>query len=254
MPLGNRSITTIARAVSDPRHYTTLREMHGVYPRFWENLGRYLFAKGSYPYRCEIRTPIGRVAPTLFSHHDMLTVNEVFCRGDYAAPRDVRVVVDIGSNIGISALYFLTRNQYSRCYLFEPVPTNVDRLRGNLRDFRERFVLHEDAVGDYEGQVEFGVEASGRYGGIGVEAERTIEVSCRHINDVLEQVLAVEETVDILKIDTEGMEARTIRAIDDRLLPRVSRIYLETPRETIEFHPLFEQKRRGPIQSLTLRP
>ncbi len=45
------------------------------------------------------------------------------------APRDISVVVDFGSNIGISALYFLTRNQDIKVYLFEPVPQNILRLK-----------------------------------------------------------------------------------------------------------------------------
>jgi len=44
---------------------------------------------------------------------------EIFCRLDYLAKTDIKVVVDIGSNIGISALYFLSRNKQAKCYLFE---------------------------------------------------------------------------------------------------------------------------------------
>ena len=38
-----------------------------------------------------------------------------------------RAVIDLGSNIGISALYFLTRNADCRVWLYEPVPRNVER-------------------------------------------------------------------------------------------------------------------------------
>ncbi len=59
-----------------------------------------------------------------------------------------RVVVDIGSNIGISALYFLTRNPACRCWLYEPVPRNVERLRANLRRLRGPLRAHGGAVAD----------------------------------------------------------------------------------------------------------
>ena len=71
-----------------------------------------------------VNTPVGMYDMTLYSCHDILTVNEIFCRNDYPASQDLRVVVDIGSNIGISAAYFLTRNNQVRCYLFEPDPKN----------------------------------------------------------------------------------------------------------------------------------
>ena len=45
------------------------------------------------------------------------------------------MAVDFGSNIGISALYFLTRNPSVQVYLFEPVPSNIERLRENLKGY-----------------------------------------------------------------------------------------------------------------------
>ena len=107
---------------------------------------RYFLGRGDYPYRCPVRTPAGIVAPTLYSSHDMFTVNEIFCREDYASGSGVRTVVDVGSNIGLSALYFLTRDPGCHCLLYEPVPRNVERLRLNLAGYEERYTLHEAAV------------------------------------------------------------------------------------------------------------
>jgi FkbM family methyltransferase len=168
------------------------------------------------------------VRPRLATSHDLLTVNEVFCRLDYAAPADLGVVVDIGSNIGISALYFLTRNPDARCYLYEPVPANVARLRENLAPYKGRWTLEEVAVWDRDTVVEFGVEPTGRYGGIGVAAPDVIRVPCMDINGVLERVLAREPRIDVLKVDTEGAEADTIGAIRPDLLERIGTIYFET--------------------------
>ncbi len=156
-----------------------------------------------------------------------MTVTEVFCRLDYEAPPEVRVVVDLGSNIGISALYFMTRNPDVRCHLYEPVARNVARLRENLVGFEDRYRLTEAAVWDRDGTVEFGVEPTGRYGGIGVAGE-TIEVPCLSINRVLDSVLEHVPAIDLLKIDTEGAELTTVGAIRDDLLARIGLIYLET--------------------------
>ncbi len=207
-----------------------------VYPRFAENLWRFLRAGGSYPYRCAVRTPLGVVAPTLHSSHDISTVNEVFCRLDYPAEPQLGVAVDIGANIGISALYFLTRNRTSRCYLFEPDPRNAARLRANLAAYEGRYALEECAVAPEAGTVDFGVEPTGRYGGIGVAAESTIRVSAREINDVLEGVLAHEPVIDVLKVDVEGLEAQLVGAIRPDLLARIERIYFEDA-EAVALHP-----------------
>src|ERR671924_63379 len=73
-----RSLTRVLKAPFATRHYramwNTLRR--GVDP--WENLRRYLFGGGDYPYRCRVRTPVGTVGITLFGPDDVLTLNEVF--------------------------------------------------------------------------------------------------------------------------------------------------------------------------------
>jgi FkbM family methyltransferase len=158
----------------------------------------------------------------------MLTVNEVFCRLDYRAPSTVRTVVDVGSNIGVSALYFLTRNETAHCYLAEPDPRNIVRLRKNLAPFSSRYTLEECAISDSAGPVEFGIESTGRYGGIGLGLDETVVVPCREINAFLKEVIAEAGPIDLLKVDTEGLEERTVRAIRPDLLRQVDLIYLES--------------------------
>jgi FkbM family methyltransferase len=227
--LANRSPTAVLRAPLQRGHYRALANMLRTYPRFVESLWRFLRAGGTYPYRCAVRTPAGVVAPTLYSSHDISTVNEVFCRHDYPAGAQLGVAVDVGANIGISSLYFLTRNRTSRCYLFEPDPRNATRLRANLAAFEGRYVLEQCAVALESGTVEFGVADTGRHGGTGVEADRAIRVSARAINEVLEGVLSHEPTIDVLKIDVAGMEAELVAAIRPDLLARIERIYFEAP-------------------------
>src|SRR5262249_6695367 len=148
-------------------------------------------------------------------HHpdDMRTVNEVFARSDYAASSAIRAVVDIGSNIGGSALYFLTRNRDVRCYLYEPDPRNTSRRQEHLATVEPRYKLEECAVSEIDGVVDFGIEPTGRYGGINAKRPETIRVRSREINSVLEEVLDYEAEIDILKLDTEGAEERTLKAI-----------------------------------------
>jgi FkbM family methyltransferase len=228
--LGGRPISMLAREILSGRNYIALWRMWRLYPDFTENLGRYLLGRGSYPYGCRIRTPDGKVAPTLFSTHDMWTVNEIFCRQDYGDDRSAGTVVDIGSNIGISALYFLTRNRHCRVWLYEPVPLNVERLRANLVGYEERYELRESAVASAPGRARFGVEDTGRYGGIGVATDRSIEVTCVGINEVIEEALDTSKEIDVLKVDTEGTELEILQAIRSDLLRRVRTVYLELQR------------------------
>jgi FkbM family methyltransferase len=225
--LGGRSLDLVRREALQPANYRALARSARVYVRPREALGRYLLGRGGYPHRCAVRTPLGVVAPELHHPHDMFTMNEIFCREDYRAGPADRVVVDIGSNIGISALYFLTRSPAVRCRLYEPVPRNAARLRANLAAFDGRWELTEAAVAETAGTVRFGVEGTGRYGGIGVATGEEIEVDCLDVNDVLAAALKAEGRVDVLKLDTEGAELRTLAAIAPEHVARIGLVYLE---------------------------
>ncbi len=234
--LGGRPLDVWMRELAAPRNYRALVRMARLTPRPLENAKRYLLGRGAYPYRARVRTPVGAASPELYSFHDMMTFNEVFLREDYRCSSAARVVVDIGSNIGISALYFLTRNPFLRCWLYEPVPANVTRLRHNLAGYEDRYEVSEVAVADGSGDVDFGFEPTGRYGGIGVKTASVMTVPCVDINTILARVLDQTGSIDVLKIDTEGLESSTVQAIEPRHLDAIETIYFEW-RGKLELHP-----------------
>lgn len=249
--IGNRSIKQVLCALVEKTHYIAFANMFRVYKNVPDAFRRYLLGGGGYPVSVSVNTPVGTRDIRLYSHHDILTVNEIFCRNDYPAALNLRVVVDLGSNIGISALFFMTRNNQARCYLFEPDPKNIVRLHQQMQDFNGRYELSECAVADYDGQVTFGVEDTGRYGGIAVKTGQSITVNCRHINAVLGEIIAKEGVIDVVKIDTEGVEIATVKAMDVELLKNIRRIFIEAhPKEEL-LPGKFNQRQYGSICQLT---
>jgi FkbM family methyltransferase len=249
--IANRSMKDFLIAAVQRQHYIALINMSKLYPKFSLNLWRYLTGRGHYPYDMEVRTPLGLISMRLYSHHDLLTANEIFCRQDYFADASVRHVIDVGSNIGISALYFLSRNGHSKCTLYEPDPRNIEKLKRNLRGFEDRYRLVQSAVSDHAGQVVFGIEATGRYGAIGLNTGESIIVTCMHINEVVRDALREASQIDILKIDTEGAEIQTVDAIEPELLQSISTIYLEA-QPSRDLHPrMFRNKQYGSVHQLT---
>jgi FkbM family methyltransferase len=226
--LGGRPPAFVLRQVTEPGNYRALWRLVSTAVDPLDFAARYFLGRGTYPSVCLVRTPAGVIGPTVCSHHDVITINEIFCRLDYRLAPGAHTVVDIGSNVGISALYFLTHSPSVRCHLFEPDPRNVERLRKNLASYRDRFVLTEAAVADRAGRVRFGREPTGRYGAVDSGFPDAIEVDCLHIDDVLTDVLEHEERIDMLKIDTEGLENRTVLAINPDLLARIGVICFET--------------------------
>jgi FkbM family methyltransferase len=114
--------------------------------------------------------------------------------------------------------------------------------------------------------VRFATEPTGRYGRVAAgaggpaaagdfaEATGALDVDCLAINVVLERALARAGEIDLVKIDTEGLELDTVRAMDPALLRRVRAIVVEAePDEPL--HPaLFAQRQYGSVCRLTRRP
>jgi len=166
--------------------------------------------------------------------HDYSTFFEVFCRKDYAVTNLGMVVVDIGSNIGITDRFYL-ENGTKFIYLYEPDKANLNFLRRNIANFNEGYVLEERAVSTSSGASFFEFEKTGRYGRLddsnnlddGIRRERT-EVEVIGIEDVLASALVSFDSIDLLKIDVEGIELDIVNAIPAHYLSRIRMIQYET--------------------------
>jgi FkbM family methyltransferase len=225
--IGGRDLKTIGAAMFQRQHYVAGVNMLRNYRHPLEMYGRYLLGIGSYPAEIDVETPSGRIGLTVYSRDDVLTVNEIFCRTDYIAKGSDRVFVDFGSNIGISAAYFLSRGDQGFVHLFEPLPQNIERLKRNLRAYAGRYCLTEAAVGTANGTVAFGWEPTGRYGGIGKDTERQLSVPCLDSNEVLASIIARHGAVDVLKIDVETLERQLTERLPRETSQRIDRIYVE---------------------------
>lgn len=227
-------------------NYRTVANSVRAFEHPAEVMYRYTTNRGDYPYDVTARTPTGPLTMTLPTFHDLRTVNEIFNRKDYPAGENVGVVVDLGANIGISALFFLSRNSYSRVYCYEPSPVNLQRLEHNLLPYGPRAIIDERAVSDESGTFQFNAEPVGRYGGLLSEAYtepvvNVIDVEVIDINTALESVLAVEGHINVLKIDTEGTEIPIVKAIRPDILQRIDEILMEATVPETLFPGVFKQ-------------
>lgn len=228
MRLFKRSLARIVRAPFGRHNWIAAVNMLRVYERPFDAARRYLLARGSYPHTFRLRTPRGNVDITAWSSHDVLTINEIFCRLDYCIDPGDRVVVDFGSNIGISALYFLTHSPGSFVYCYEPLPRNCERLKNTLENYAGQYFISGAAIATNTGKASFGYEATGRYGGIGCASSERIEVDCLCAQDVIAEVLKVHGKIDVLKIDIEGLERNVVMSLPKAQLQQIEKIYVET--------------------------
>jgi len=237
MRILGRQPARIAAALCNPSYYVGLLEVAKVFHRPLGFYYNYVFHRGHFPARYSVRTPAGEVSFDLYHIEDLLTANEIFARLDYKCSKDAKVIVDIGANIGLASLYFLTRSRDSFVYAFEPVPLNVERFRKNLNGFEDRYELAQQAVAVRPGTVDFGIEPTGRLGSLADDAregsvserdyQKYIKVSAVTINDALWRILDKSGQIDLLKVDVEGTEAELVAALLPEIRRKIERMHVE---------------------------
>jgi FkbM family methyltransferase len=149
--------------------------------------------------------------------------DEFFVREAYRfrARTETPLILDVGSNIGLSVIYFKKLYPKSRIVAFEPDPTIFAALSMNCESFGlEGVELVQKAVWDIETTLQFWQEGSlaGRIAE--GQAESNISVPTCRLRSYLSQ------PVDFLKVDVEGAEVRILRDCAD-LLPQVGNIFVE---------------------------
>jgi FkbM family methyltransferase len=157
---------------------------------------------------------VGRATISDYSH--LLLLEAIFIDGDYAVdpPREPRVIVDLGSNIGLSILYFRLRFPGARIVGVEPDPAAFELLERNTGRL-EGVTVRRAAVGARDGTATFwsapGAVASSLHRTH--EAQRPVDVSVHTLQRLLTDAGA--ERVDILKLVVEGSEFDALRSLDD---------------------------------------
>lgn len=126
------------------------------------------------------------------------------------------LIVDLGSHIGMTVLYFKMLFPKSRVIAFEPVPYNFEILKKNVEENQlENVELVQAVIAPKSGilriQEPIGEGAWRSGAGIipkgwkGIQTNQEIKVEAVGIQELL------NEKIDILKMDIEGMEYEVIR-------------------------------------------
>lgn len=144
----------------------------------------------------------------LTDESDLQTLSAVFSVGEYEIePRNTpNTIVDLGSNIGLTLIYFSLRFPSARIYGFEPNPRIFKRLKKNVSGYQSVRIF-QYALGGKEGTRDFYVDK-----------KKSVSSSLKKRREANERVLVETKTlcnireecaggrIDLLKFDIEGAE------------------------------------------------
>ena len=160
---------------------------------------------------------------------DFRVLEEVFTQQAYALPiPEPEVILDLGSHMGASLLYFRARYPKARIIGVEPDPRTLERLRRNAVQLGVEVI--EAAVTAQDGDVVFYSAQQGWISTLHPNGDwvtslhrsqgRPVTVHGRSLDTLFDDLDL--KTVDLLKIDTEGSEYEVLSA--SRRLPDIATI------------------------------
>ncbi len=128
----------------------------------------------------------------------------------------VRCIFDVGANIGQSARSFAAAFPSSTIHSFEPFPAAYTRLQQLAESSNGRIRAYQLACGDSEGSMEVSVDPNSvsqlnklvAVSGVNLSSTKTTRIQLCTIDKICEQQNI--ESIDILKTDTEGYDAKVL--------------------------------------------
>lgn len=167
---------------------------------------------------------------------DIRVFKQIFVDNEYDSlnlPETANTIVDLGANIGLSALFFLKKYPNAHIIAVEPDTVNFEFMKRNLEDYSNHVALLQAAIWPSDGVVSF-VEHDESNEGLGAWGYRTetltegaeASVSAISIPTLMNQFSM--DFIDILKVDIEGAEYELFEKGYESWLDKVGLIIIET--------------------------
>ena len=145
-------------------------------------------------------------------------------KAEYYVPPSLnpKLILDIGSNVGASILYFHQLFPNARIVGFEPHPGTFEVLRRNVADLPS-VAVYNYGLGAADKRIALPFDGV-NFGGFGIvprprfaeSAEPPVECEIRHSGSALREIGIAE--VDLMKIDCEGSELDVFAALPPELI------------------------------------
>lgn len=182
-----------------------------------------IFRKRTIVLRFRYEAPVGDVDLKMRTEDgaDGFIHGEVFEHRFYDYPCVVppETILDLGANIGLTAIAFARRFPKARLSCVEPMPENIALLKWNLAANGVTAHLFPAAIDAWDGRVEMEVDRRSyahkvRGAGTAAAAKQYVEVPAVSIETVMQQL--GWERIGLLKIDIEGHETVLLSSMQAR--------------------------------------
>lgn len=160
---------------------------------------------------------------------DFLNFIQIFVRAEYSLCFSYipETIVDLGSYIGLSAIYFCNRFPNSKIICVEPSPDNYDLLKINTRSYNNIHTI-KSGIWSHRAKLRIAKQVGGDWGNILEESENddVDAIQAISIADIVDEFNL--KAIDFLKIDIEGSEAQVFSHNTESWFGSVKTVACET--------------------------
>jgi len=164
-------------------------------------------------------------------------------------------MIDVGANLGYFSLLWAASHPANECIAFEAAPRNLDILHHNVEQngFGKRIRIVPKAAAAQSGRLFFdlGPEDQRGWGGIAsVTGERQIEVEAVRVDEEV----ASDEPIALLKVDVEGADAWALMGCDHLLRAKlVGEVWFEQNKPRMKMLGIQENAAQEYLESVGYR-
>jgi FkbM family methyltransferase len=190
----------------------------------YSNLGPLHRLTGNREFRLAFKfaDPIGRIRLKLRNNKgaDSFIFSELFLHNyyDLRLPGVPRNILDLGANIGLTAIFWNRTYPQTKLACVEPMPNNLEVLKWNIAENKVDITVLEGAVAVADGEIRMEIAEKDFGHQVATETstgKETIKVNAYSMPTILNRLGWSE--IDLLKVDIEGYEAYLLKENRDWL-------------------------------------
>ena len=141
-------------------------------------------------------------------------------------PQDNGSVLDIGSHIGLYAMYISQKSPKTKIFCFEPVKDNFNLLKENIsNNLLENVRICNSAVSNRVEKGEIFLSEDQSAHSLVQKSGRREKIDTTTLENIIDENHI--ERISVLKLDCEGSEYDIIDSLSDEILKKIENICLE---------------------------
>ncbi|HVS79884.1 MAG TPA: FkbM family methyltransferase [Candidatus Paceibacterota bacterium] len=162
----------------------------------------------------------GKEFEFIFTHPtDIPVFNHIFFEGEYEISdlkKEPLIILDLGSSVGISVLYFHLKYPKAVIHAFEADPNTFRILKENTKNI-ENIKVNNICLSDRDGEKELFISDTSVSSSVVLRSknQQSVLMTAKGLDSIIKEVVSTQ-VIDLIKFDIEGAEFEVLSASKEK--------------------------------------